>query len=165
MSGPGDQLQAFVGFSAALTGFGEVDLQGTGQAEEYRTTVAEAVGEEILAELLEAWGRVSDEAQGDDAGAVAKLLRRDIFSDPKLGPVARNIVKMWYVGIWYELPPAWINEYGALEKNYTFTVSASAYVSGLLWPAVGGNPPGARGPGFASWTGPPRLGGGTPRAN
>jgi hypothetical protein len=159
-----DQIQAFVAFSAAVTGFDEVDLHGTGQPEEYRSTVAEAVGEEILAELLEAWTRVSGEAAGDEA-RLASLLRRDVFSDPKLGPVARNIVKLWYVGIWYELPPAWINAFGALEKNYTFMVSGSAYVSGMLWPTVGGNPPGARGPGYGSWAGPPQLGGSTPRAN
>jgi hypothetical protein len=163
VSGQAD-IQPFVAFSAAVTGFAEVDLYGTGQAEEYRTTVAEAVGDEILADLLAAWAQVSDEAQGD-GGRLENLLRRDVFSDPKLGPVARNIVKLWYVGMWYELPPAWINEFGALEKNYTFMVSASAYVSGMLWPTIGGNPPGARGPGFASWTGPPRLGGSTPRAN
>jgi hypothetical protein len=159
-----DQLQAFVAFSAAVTGFTEVDLQGTGQAEEYRSTVEGAVSAEILAELLETWARISAEAQGEGS-QLDNLLRRDVFSDPKLGPVARNIVKMWYVGIWYELSPAWINAFGALAQNRTFMVSASAYVSGMLWPTIGGNPPGARGPGFASWTGPPRLGGSTPRAN
>jgi hypothetical protein len=151
-------------FSAAVTGFTAVDLHGTGQAEEYRTTVAEAVGDDALAELLETWARISGEAQGESS-QLENLLRRDVFSDPKLGPVARNIVKLWYVGIWYELPPAWIDAFGALEKNYTFMVSPSAYVAGMLWPTVGGNPPGARGPGFGSWTGPPRLGGGTARGN
>ena len=76
------------------------------------------------------------------------LLRRDVFSDPRLGPVARNIVKMWYVGIWYELPRAWTEAYGALRKNVTFTVSPTAYTEGLLWPAIGANPPGAKAPGL-----------------
>ena len=159
-----DQLQAFVAFSSVVTGFTQFDLYGTGQAEAYRDAVVDAAGAEVLADLLEAWARIGDESQGDSA-SVHSLLRRDVFSDPKLGPVARNVVKLWYVGIWYELPPAWIDVYGALEKNYTYMVSPSAYVSGLLWPTVGGNPPGARGPGFASWTGPPRLGDGTARGN
>ena len=155
MSAP-DQLQAFVAFSAAVTGFTEFDLQGSGQAEEYRATVAEVAGDDVLAELLEAWARVSDESQGDRTRSQV-LLRRDVFSDPKLGPVARNVIKLWYVGIWYELPREWTDAFGAREKNSTFMVSASAYTAGMLWPAIGGNPPGARGPGYASWAGPPRI--------
>ncbi len=159
-----DQLQAFVAFSAEVTGFSEFELQGTGQAEAYRSTVAEVVGDEVLAELLEVWARVRHAPRADDP-PTPDLLRREIFSDPKLGPVARNIIKLWYVGIWYELAPEWIDAFGALEKNYTFMVSASAYTSGVLWPAIGGNPPGARGPGFASWTGPPRIPGPVPTGN
>jgi hypothetical protein len=151
-----DQVQPFVAFSAAVTGFSEFDLYGTGQAEAYRTAVVEAVGEEVLEELLDAWARVGGEAQRD-AAAAQSLLRRDVFSEPKLGPVARNIIKLWYVGIWYELAPAWIDEYGALERNYTYTVSPAAYTSGMLWTAIGANPPGARGPGFATWAEPPRI--------
>ena len=88
-----------------------------------------------------------DESQGD--GNLAQdLLRRDVFSDLRLGPVARNIIKLWYVGIWYELPPEWIDAFGAREKNYTFMVSASAYTEGLLWPADRRQPPGRQGPGL-----------------
>ncbi len=159
-----DQLQAFVAFSAEVTGFTEFDLQGTGQAAAYRSTVAEVVGDVVLAELLEAWARVRHAPRVDDPPTQHRL-RREIFSDPKLGPVGRNIIKLWYVGIWYELPPEWIDAFGALEKNYTFMVSASAYTAGVLWPAVGGNPPGARGPGYASWTGPPRIPEPVPRGN
>jgi hypothetical protein len=150
------QLQAFVAFSAVVAGFTEVELHGTGQPEPYLSAVAGVVGNQILDELLDAWGRVRDEAQGD-ASATQDLLRREIFSDPKLGPVGRNVVKLWYVGIWYELPPDWIDAFGALERNTTFTVSPSAYTNGMLWPAIGANPPGARGPGYASWAGPPRI--------
>ena len=161
MNAQPQQLDEFVAFSGAVTGFAQFDLHGTGQAEEYLATVADGAGDEVLAELLEAWANVRGEAQGDEALA-RTLLRRNVFSDPKLGPVARNVVKLWYVGIWYELPPAWIDAYGALERNYTFMVSAPAYLSGMLWTAIGGNPPGARGPGFASWTGPPRFPADTP---
>ena len=159
-----DQLQSFVAFSAAVTGFTQFDLRGTGQAEEYRSTVAEVAGDDVLTELLETWARVCDESQGD-TGLTRDLLRRSIFSDLKLGPVARSVIKLWYVGIWYALPPEWIDSFGAREKDYTFTVSASAYTEGMLWPAIDGNPPGAKGPGYGSWTGPPRIPGGAPTAN
>jgi hypothetical protein len=151
-----DELQPFLSFSSAVTGFTEFELQGTGQAEAYRATVAEAVGDGVLAGLLEAWARVWSEAQGEPS-VTRTLLRRHILSDPKLGPVGRHIIKLWYVGIWYELPPEWIDAFGALEKNDTFMVSASAYAEGMLWPAIGANPPGTKGPGYGSWTGPPRI--------
>ena len=150
------QLDAFVALSAAVCGFTEFDLHGSGQAEAYLSTVRDGAGEEVLSDLLDAWTRVRDEARQDDA-LLGRLLRREVFSDPKLGPVARNVVKLWYVGIWYELPPAWIDAYGALEKNYTFMVSAAAYTQGMLWTAIGANPPGIRGPGYGSWVGPPRI--------
>jgi hypothetical protein len=157
-----DQLPAFVALSAAITGFTEFELYGSGQADTHRSAVAEAVGDDVLAELLDTWARVCDEARRERSPA-EHLLRRDIFSDPKLGPVARNIIKLWYVGIWYELPPAWIDAFGALEKNYTFVVSPAAYTEGMLWPAIGANPPGVKGPGYGSWTGPPRIPGGAER--
>lgn len=130
-------------------------MHGTGQAEEYRATVADVAGADVLDALLDAWTRIREEAdRGDDIG---DLLRRDVFRDPRLGPIARNVIKLWYVGIWYELPKEWSDAYEGPERA-TFTVSPTAYTEGLLWPAMGTNPPGAKAPGYASWTGPPRIG-------
>ena len=151
-----DQLARFVALSAVITGFREFELHGTGHAGEYMSTVVDTAGAGVLAELLDAWTHVSDEA-GGGGDALQRALRRDVFSDPKLGPVARNIIRLWYIGVWYALPPAWMDAYGALERNSTFTVSPSAYTNGLVWTAIGGNPPGARGPGYGSWAGPPRF--------
>jgi len=154
MTAVAEQLEEFVAFSAAITGFTEFELRGTGQAESFFSTVSDAVGDDTVVELLAAWARVRDEPEGaarDDG------LRGEVFSDPKLGPVARNVIKLWYVGIWYELSADWIDAFGALSRNMTFMVSPSAYTEALLWPALGANPPGAKGPGWGSWSGPPRL--------
>jgi hypothetical protein len=59
--------------------------------------------------------------------------------------------------MWYELPRAWTEAYGAREKNFTFTVSANAYTEGLIWPAIGANPSGAKAPGYGSWADPPKI--------
>ncbi|MGO9961670.1 MAG: hypothetical protein ACLP50_37810 [Solirubrobacteraceae bacterium] len=150
------RLERFLAFSAQVTAFTEFDLQGTGQAEPYLSAVENVVGEGLVSELLEAYGRVQADAQPDPS-RLDNLLRRDIFSDPKLGPVARNIVKLWYVGIWYELPREWTEAFGAREQNFTFMVSADAYTEGLLWPAIGANPPGAKAPGYGSWAAPPQI--------
>ena len=152
----GDLLAWFVAFSADVTGFTEFELRGTGQASEYLSTVVAVVGEQFVDELHDAHERLAGEARGNPA-ALEDLLRRDIFSDEKLGPIARSIVKLWYIGIWYELPRAWCEAFGAREKNTTFMVSPTAYTEGLLWPAIGANPPGAKAPGYASWAQPPQI--------
>jgi hypothetical protein len=134
----------FLAFSAEVTAFSEFDLLGTGMAVAYRQAVTDVVGEEVLGELLDAYER-SDNP------------RRDVFGDEKLGPIAKNIIKMWYVGVWYELPPEWTESFGAREDDVTFVVSPAAYTEGLLWRAIGANPPGAMAPGYGSWAAPPRI--------
>jgi hypothetical protein len=146
----------FLAFSAEVTGFSRFELLGTGQAESYLASVVNVVGEGVLGELLDAYRRVGVEA-GEDPRARAALLYRDVFSSEKLGPVARNIMKMWYVGAWYELPPEWTESFGARDDDVTFFVSPAAYTEGLLWRAIGANPPGAKAPGYGSWAAPPRI--------
>ena len=148
------RLDSFVAFSEAATGFSAVRLRGTGHAELYRSTVEGVAGAEVLDALLDVWERVQD----TEGAELDSRLGGEVFDDPRLGPVARNIIKLWYVGTWYELPPEWWDSYGGRGQNAMFTASASAYTEGLLWPAMGANPPGAKAPGYASWTGPPRIG-------
>ena len=149
-------LQRFLAFSAEVTAFSTFDLQGTGQDESYLSSVVHVVGKGVLGELLDAYGRAVDEA-GDDPAAWTRLLDRDIFSSEKLGPIARNIIKLWYVGVWYELPSQWSESFGALENDGTFVASPAAYPEGLLWRAIGANPPGAKAPGYGSWATPPHI--------
>ncbi|MGV1007189.1 MAG: hypothetical protein ACOYBY_01115 [Dermatophilaceae bacterium] len=153
------RLERFLAFSAEVTAYPVFELRGTGMAKAYLETVVTVAGDALLDELLDRYDAAVAASGGDEAaaGSLKGLLRRDVFSDARLGPVARNIVKMWYLGIWYELPAAWTEAYGARDGNVTFTVSATAYTEGLLWPAIGANPPGAKAPGFASWVHPPRI--------
>lgn len=146
-------IDRFLAFSAEITGFTVFELMGTGQAEAYFSRVTDVVGKGLRDQLLDAYDRVKCKALKERDFC----LRREIFGDEKLGPIARNIIKLWYVGIWYELPHAWTEAFGPREKNITFMVSASAYTEGLLWPAIGANPLGAKGPGYASWVDPPQI--------
>jgi len=151
-----ERLTLFIALSADVTAFTAFELYGTGQADAYLSTVRDVVGEDILDELLAAYDRVRGEAP-QKGSAKDDGLRRDIFSDEKLGPIARNIIKLWYVGTWFELPRAWTETFGAREKNVSFMVSPMSYTEGLLWPAIGANPSGAKAPGYGSWTGPPQI--------
>ena len=149
------RLERYLALSSELTAYSMYELRGTGLAEAYLRTVEETVGPNVLDALLDTYDATV--AAADGGVALPDLLRRDLFSDLRLGPVARNVVKMWYLGVWYELPPAWTDTYGAQQKNVAFAVSAAAYTEGLLWPSIGANPPGAKAPGFGSWAQPPRI--------
>jgi hypothetical protein len=94
-------------------------------------------------------------AEGTSTTSRARALAAEVFSDEKLGPVARNVIKLWYAGTWYELPKEWTESFGALANDGTFTASPQAYPEALLWRAIGANPPGARAPGYGSWAFPP----------
>lgn len=87
----------------------------------------------------------------------AKQLDESVFDDPRLGAVAKNVIKLWYSGTWFDLSPEWTATYGIPGTEGTFTASPQAYAQGLLWFAVGTSPPGARAPGYGSWADPPRI--------
>ncbi|NYV73593.1 hypothetical protein [Streptomyces sp. UH6] len=154
-----EDLREFVKFSAAVTGFSEFDLWGTGQAEAYYKTVVEQERPDVI--------------------------QRALTSDPSAtsaDPVVKSIIKLWYVGVWYgpELAgrmdvAAWTapgrsgakpavpddsrpgeeSGHGMDERKPLFVVSPEAYTEGLLWRAIGAHPSGAKAPGYGSWANPP----------
>ena len=151
-----DLRAEFLALSATLTGFSVFRLEGTGQTDAYLDTVTGIVGAATVEALVTVHRRVVD-AAGDDEARLERGLRRELLSDAELGPVARNLVKLWYVGTWYELPAAWRDTFGPSLRDRTFVVSPEAYTEGLLWPAVGANPAGAKPFGYGMWAKPPRI--------
>jgi hypothetical protein len=162
-------FEKFLSLSVDLTAFEETDLLGTGMAHKYLAKVRTACGDEVVTALLDAHRAARADAAGDarragshartplDRDLFDRALRHRIFSDDRLGPVARNVIKLWYAGLWYALPAEWIDRYGAHTAAGTSTVTAAAYQEGLLWRAIGANPPGAKAPGYGSWAQPPRI--------
>jgi hypothetical protein len=149
-------LKDFLALSVDLTAFPETDLLGTGLGAQYLAKVRAACSDAVVARLFEAYHAARAEAAGDPT-ALDRALRHRIFSDDCLGPVARGVVKLWYAGMWYGLPPEWTDSYGAQTAAETSTVTAASYQEGLLWRAIGANPPGAKAPGYGSWAQPPRI--------
>lgn len=131
----------FLNFSAEATGFSRADLETTDQAGTYFSTVREIIGSDAFAEFLQSYS-----SDGLDK----------VLSSPKSGPIGRNVIKLWYTATWEQLPREWREKYGAWPKDITFVVSPTAYTTGLLWTAIGVNPPGANGPGYGAWSDPPR---------
>lgn len=148
----------FLDFSAILTGFSRFDLQGTGQASLYFETIRDMIGGDLFVEVLQAFHRLVLKAESNnDESILTTGIRSQILESKKLGPIARNIIKLWYVATWYELPKDWQDAYGTKENDRTFIPSPEAYPEGLLWPAIGINPPGAKGLGYGTWSEPPLV--------
>jgi len=146
----------FIGLSVQLTAFTKFQLLGTGEAQSYFDTVNRVVGKSIIDELLDVFIQIESEANGDQA-IFEGLLRAEILSDEKFGPVTRSIIKMWFIGTWFQLPISWSEKFGARSNDETFVVSSKAYMEGLLWPTIGSHPMGAKAPGYGTWAAPPDI--------
>jgi hypothetical protein len=131
-----EPLERFVALSAELTGFREVDIWGTGQARAHLDLVLRVAGDDLTARLL-------------DASAAGALADRD------LGPLARNVIVLWYLGQWDQMPRHWRDRHGAAPADVAGVASAAAFREGLVWPAIGAHPTAAKAPGFGSWATPP----------
>jgi hypothetical protein len=133
-----DPLERFVALSAAWTGFREVDIHGTGQARAYLDLVLAVAGDDLTARLLDATAQ-------------------EALADPDLGPLARNVIVLWYLGQWDQMPRGWRDRHGAAPADVAHVASAAAFRAGLVWPAIGTHPSSAKAPGFGSWATPPTV--------
>ncbi|MBS0181597.1 MAG: hypothetical protein JSS39_04295 [Nitrospira sp.] len=147
------RLETFVAFSAEVTAFTPTEVWGTGLTQRYLDTVDGVVGTAMTDALLNAFDRITTQSAGE---RTAKL-RQTVFGCEQLGPVARAVVKLWYIGTWYALPAAWQERFGPAAQDGTFVPTPDAYVEGLLWSAIGAHPPGAKAQGFGSWQFPPGI--------
>ncbi len=154
-----DLMEYFLDFSVVVTGFSRFDLLGTGQADCYYQTVEEKIGKPILKELLDTFHGLELTAQKKyQPSILTEGLHSEILASGKLGPIARNIIKLWYTATWYELPDQSGKDFGVtLVDNSTCIPSPQAYPEGLVWRAVGVNPPGAKAPGYGTWSEEPSV--------
>ncbi|MBX9456565.1 MAG: hypothetical protein KL863_11400 [Rhizobium sp.] len=146
----GGQLEPFLALSAILTGFREVQLSGTEVAQQHLDVLREALPAAIVDDLFTAFKRLP---AGDGR---EKAVAATILGDPKLGPVAKNIILLWYTGMWNQMPEIWRRAHGASVRDVTHLPSGAAYRAGLQWAVAGAHPPGASHQGFASWALEPR---------
>jgi hypothetical protein len=149
-------LEQFVALSVTLTGFDATDLRGTGLVQTYYALLPSIIGDELFGRFMSRWYDTWLRGQGDEPFLEA-LVKEQIFEDPTFGPVARNLVNLWYTGQWNQLPAEWRNVHGASANDATFIVSSAAYSEGLVWKAIHAHPTAARQPGYGSWALPPET--------
>jgi hypothetical protein len=140
-----DRADVFLGLSALLTGFDHVQLLGTGMTDSYLQTLEDVLPEDVLTDLLRAYEALP--ADGGREAAVAS----DILGDRRLGPVAQNLILLWYCGAWTALPDDWRAAHGSSPLDADRVISPEAYVAGLQWVAAGAHAIGARQQGFGAW--------------
>ena len=143
-----DRLQEFLELSVCLTGFDRLQLMSTAMAEEYLRTLDTILPASLVDSLLTTYRSLP--ADGHETA-----LSDGILKDPQLGPVARNVIVLWYSGTWKQLPNEWRAINGSSPLDDTHVVSSTAYLSGLQWKVVGAHPAGGLQQGFGAWSAPP----------
>jgi len=143
-------LEQFLTLSALLTGFSRFQLLGLDIAADHLATCRAMFPEGVLDELLAAWSNLTAR---DDLEAAVEV---SIVLDPKLWPVAENLILLWYTGSWTMLSDSWHSVYGASPLEKAGVVSARSYLAGLQWKAAGAHPAGSAQQGFASWSRAPK---------
>ena len=145
----------FLNISSALIDFNKFVLNGTGQGDAYLETTLKIVGHNHLSSLLTAFKSIDQSQISKEI--FLEIIRKEILGDTLFGPIARNIMKLWYTGMWYQLPLRWRQKYGESTDDSTHFINSASYMEGLLWKTIDAPPSGAKGPGFASWYPPPRI--------
>lgn len=149
-----DPIHVFTELSVALTGYDRVELAGTGLIEEHYDTLLELIGEREAGHLFQA---AADALAADRENHNGEALRTQVVESRRYGPVIISLIKLWYLGSWYPLPGSYADINGSTAQDIEHVVSARAYREGLVWPAAGAHPMGAKAPGYGSWAEPPTI--------
>lgn len=155
---------SFYRISAVITGYSEAELHGTGVGEAYYATLYRWIRQDVLTRFFALCDRILNlpQTQWDEA------LRQQVFASQEFGPIARNLIKLWYLSNWYPLEPEWNQRFGvpayrapvvgeAEPPLQSYVVSNNAYIQGLAWRALGSHAMGAQQPGYASWAEEPKT--------
>lgn len=147
---PADRFDAFLAISAVLTGYDRAELHGTGCAEDYWHQVRQVTPEHVL-EAFIAPGPALEARLVEDREAVERQVRETYLACEMLGPLARSLIQLWYLGQWTPLPAEWRRAWGVSRFDVTRIISTRAYKEGLVWDAIGAHPMGAKQQGFGAW--------------
>ncbi len=147
---------AFTAISAVLTGYSKAELHATGCGEDYWHQFRQVTPEPILREFL-SHAVALEKTFAKDLEAGASEVRRIYLSSDRLGPLARSLIQLWYLGQWVPLSQDWCRKYGVSRFNVSKIISTRAYKEGLVWDAIGAHPVGAKPQGYGAWAmEPPR---------
>lgn len=142
-----EQIDYFYGLSSVLTGYNLVTLFGTGQGDFYFKSLNHILGEKLVTELLDKYQSLKSTTSD-----IGTSVNSQMLLNKKWGPVCKNIIKMWYMGNWYQMPTDWRENYVSSTFDTSHVLSSNSYIEGLVWKAMGQHPKSAKQPGYATWS-------------
>jgi hypothetical protein len=140
-----ERLEAFLRLSSHLTGVADLDPT---LADHYLSRFQDqpACGE-ALPNLLRALAAI-EQTPGD----VEAAIERGIMADPTLGPPARQLIYLWYVGAFFESYPL---DQTQRRGTWRYGAEAEDYGRGLMWSVVRAHAPMTPGGSAGYWSEPP----------
>ncbi|WP_437308155.1 hypothetical protein [Sorangium sp. So ce388] len=148
-----DPIHTFVEMSATLTGFTSAAIRPGLDPVGLSTTYYNFVNARFPTELASLLGAFR-ESPGKTTQEVADLLLETKTGAPpsERAQLAQSIVRMWYLGSWYDPAPA------SAEGTLKQVVSKQGYVGGLVWKVAQTHPMGYSEFTFGYWAkAPPSL--------
>jgi hypothetical protein len=138
-------LNNFVGLSSILTGYPQDQLAPSidpiGLASEYLNWMMQHANQAAFLKTLSTYQTIA--AQFPLPQQPAEV-QSQILSDAVMGPIARRIIRLWYLSTWYTSEPPDPNMDGQV-------VSMNAYTMGLAWDAAQAHPMGYSELHFGYW--------------
>jgi hypothetical protein len=134
MTNVNSEKDLFLKISVALTGFNEAELEGTGMVDTYYQTILENNTPDVITYFFRTVETILQGRNSDEE----KAIENQLMPASAFNGLAQNIITMWYLGNW--------------GQN---VISGKAYTQGLVWDAAQTHPPGAKQPGYGSWSMPP----------
>ena len=140
------ETELFLEISSLLTGFNKTELQGTGMVATYYNCVVNVPQNPnysnedkkensinvafFFAEVQEVLDQNKGNGDKINAAIASRLMPASAYNG-----LAQSIATLWYTGSW--------------GGN---VVAAQSYIQGLMWDVAEAHPPGAKQPGFGSWS-------------
>ncbi len=150
------ELDNFVGLSALLTGFAastlNPPLSPQPVAVEYLAFMRKPeadVDPATLERLLATYQAIALLPPAEQPAQV----QAQVLTDPQIGPLARNIIRMWYLSIWYD----GYQSGGVSGFSPGTVVSSNAYTKGLAWDVMQAHPMGYSEMHYGYWADPPEA--------
>lgn len=146
-------LTLFGQLSAVLTGFPLArvapSIDPIGLPQQFLTFISgQPAQAPVLQQLLTVYAGIAQ--QQPDLAQQAPLVQQQVMDDATLAPLARRIIRLWYLGIWYQdEPPA--PDDGPVGQ----VLSMNAYTGGLAWDAAQAHPMGYSEMHYGYWSGTP----------
>ncbi len=123
----------FISISGAITGFPINELQSTGLGEDYYRHILNSIEGATFLEFLNISQSILESTFTEDQ--LNNAMVAELMTPSGMQNIFNNIANLWYLGTW--------------EGHY---VNDLSYKEGLVWNVMSSHPPGAKQPGFKSWS-------------